>query len=195
MEDKRIVISGRVTHDADDKGVIRHAAVQLCKERDVNVYDTCHTVWTDHEGHYKLHADVEDGGYRVQCAAFNQTDTFDFNVPGAMNKEVDLNLNLGLRVSTHGFNEEGNQLVPVIHGIVGKRLLMRVESSVGHNIESIRWIPPKGAGLTEMGTNEAELMFGRSGTAHVEALVVDRGENGRGGHPEAVVRADLNVSE
>jgi hypothetical protein len=196
-------LSGRVTHSGQ-AGPIRDAEVRLFrveaktarKEKD-KIYapeSAIAKIKTDSAGGFRFDTDLEDGSYLVRSRAFGITTDAETEVVQGIATPVALDIDLGLRASTHVYGE-GDRLVPALRGMVGKRLVLRAESAVDPRIETFRWNQPRGAGVAELSRNEAELMFTRPGPARVELVAVDRDENELGGRAEAVVFAEFGVSE
>ncbi len=201
LENQRTMVTrGRVTHDGG-KNIIRYAEVAVPHRESSDFSRTTHT---DHEGRFEF-SGLNPDHYRVQCKAFGRTskmqDVSPHGEPRSGNPspstyEIDLDLPLSLVLSADTYAEDGNQLVPALHGMVGRRLHVCVEhSGLEHNIEAVRWHYPRSIGVLELSKGEAELMFARSGHAYVDAVIVDTADNGRGSHAEALVHADLNISE
>jgi hypothetical protein len=149
---------------------------------------------SDAGGGFHFDTPLDDGAYIVRARAFGVHGDAEVDVVQGVAREVALDLDLGLHVTTHTYGE-GERLLPVQRGKVGTRLVARVESGVEGRIEALRWNQPRGAGLNELNRTEAELMFTRSGPARVEVIAVDREENELGGRAEAVFFGEFGVSD
>ncbi len=195
-------IKGHVTH-SNQTGLVRDAEVYLFRveaespDRE-SIYRNESAIAktrTGSDGRFMFEQDVEDGRYFVRGTAFGtSTDSPHVHVREGRAEDIHLDLHLGVRPSCHGYGE-GNRLLPVQRGIVGKRLVLRFESGVENRIETVRWLQPPGISITNMGPNEAELMASRSGPTRIEAVAIDKYPNSFGGRAEAVTAIDVAMSE
>ncbi len=193
-------IFGRLTH-SDHSGIVAHAEVQLFRIRDQDgsrEHAPVDRAETDERGRFRFGGKHEDANYRVKVVAFGKTYEFDrtIKVHGGCAPEITLNLDdVGFNIAPHTY-EEAERLRPTSRAVVGRRLVVR--ASWNHDtdvaIKQVRWITPRGAGVIET-DDEAELMFGRSGNATIEAFGIDPNPNHFGSHAEAQASLNIVVSE
>jgi hypothetical protein len=125
---------------------------------------------------------------------------------------VDLVLPLKLEITTFTSPDEGVERKPTDRARVGRRIVVRLEtgtepgaaakrttaakrSDVREHIERFEIVGGWGGTAMPLEDHEAELVFGKSGVACIEALVRDRNRNNLGDYAEAVVRKEIPVSE
>ncbi len=149
---------------------------------------------TGSRGEYHFEGQDERGTFYVQCTAFGAKSELLEVDPGRSN---DLDVDLGFGVMLKAYHDEA--LKEVDRGVVGRPVVALLSAAKPDDIRELHWVTPRRAGVIERGPQdrptEIELLFGRSGPAHIEARAVDRNDNGKGGNAEASVARDFTVSE
>lgn len=199
---RAIRISGCVTH-SEGKGIVRNAEIHLLRlktkkvagEERVAEERQAGKTFTDAEGMF-LFSDVFDPGeYRVRCRAFGVQDETDIKIiKDRAAYEIQCDLGLGAKVTTHAHSADGSAIVPVERVMAGKGFILRAESEVEDQIEDYRWYPHVAARVRGYG-KDGELLFREAGSHQVEMVLVDKSANSAGNRAEAVMLAKVDVSE
>src|SRR5437868_4636776 len=125
-------LNGRVTHSGQ-AGPIRDAEVRLFrvetkagrKDKDKDkIYlpeSAIAKAKTDSAGAFRFDVDLEDGAYLIRSKAFGISADAEVEVTNGVASSVPLDIDLGLRASTHAYGE-GDRLMPALRGMVGRRL-------------------------------------------------------------------------
>lgn len=164
-------IFGRLTYDRS--GPVENAEVRLIRNGDP-AERVIEQHRTNAAGLFDFEADCEQGEYVIRCQAFGKPVQYRFTVePDCPLEEIDLDLELGFRLTLHHYGSHEERLVPAAHGLVGKRLLVRAESMVDAEIESYQWRELREGLITQLG-REAEVVFGQAGGAVIEATIFER---------------------
>jgi hypothetical protein len=187
-------ISGRVSHTGDT-GPVSYADVRLYRldrQEGRTLEVELDRVQTDRDGRFRFGGRHEHRPLLIRCLAFGKTHEKEIQAEGAAETHLDLNLEFRVVPLLYG---EGGQLSAATRAIAGRRMVLRAEWPSETQIENIHWETPRGAAVVELGPNEIELLFARSGRARVEAVGADRNPNSFGGRAEAAASADFAVSE
>jgi hypothetical protein len=189
-------IFGRVTH-SDGAGYVSDAEVELYRLETSGSPEHAppRTTRTDAQGRFQLKLDAP-GTFLLKASAFGLTaERRAVDVETGCAKEVVLPLELTLRLLAHEHASDDTLLLTQ-RAIAGRRLSLRLETS-GKGVaerSTVRWLLPSGVNAVEIPPDQADLVFSRSGKAHVAAALVEREQSG-GGRAEARTGLDLYVTE
>jgi hypothetical protein len=214
---ERKIITGRLTHAGSSHGPVRRAEVRLsvqvaAEEGAEPQFEQVDKTLTDVDGKFRFSRKLDrDATYRVEAEAFKLPPVVQVVSPGGPT-HVDLVLPLKLEITTFTSPDEGVERKPTDRARVGRRIVVRLEtgtepgaaakrttaakrSDVREHIERFEIVGGWGGTAMPLEDHEAELVFGKSGVACIEALVRDRNRNNLGDYAEAVVRKEIPVSE
>jgi hypothetical protein len=167
---EQVHIFGRVTH-TNGAGPVENARVQLLHEGHSGEIQKERT---NAGGVFAFKVECEESNHVVVCEAFGKRDEKQFFITqGKSNQELQLDLHLGFQLAILNHSGHEERLLPALHAIVGRRMLLRAETAVDPEIGQYRWQEHKDAQITPLG-KEAELVFARSGRPRIEAIIIEK---------------------
>jgi hypothetical protein len=185
---RRIQINGSTTHTSG-AGPVSNAEVRLIRIEDEKE-DQVAVTRSNAAGRFSFAQECEDGHYVVRCRAFgrhSEHGPIDLDEPI---HEITLDLDLGFRLTIYSHSSQDERLVPTSYAVVGRRALMRVETSVDSEIAEYEWKEHRDVEITRLG-REAELVFARAGRPVIEATIVEKHDQ----KARASSLAEIAVSE
>jgi hypothetical protein len=152
--------------------------------------------FTNAAGQFELLVECEEGDYFVRCTAFGKPPvSHRITLPRDDSAgEIILNLDLGFRVTMHGYSSHDDRLLPVSHANAGRRVMFVAESGVDSHIASYLWQEPRDTPITSL-DREAEMVFPHPGSYIVAVTIVEKiSESGRK-PARATTQAQVVVAE
>jgi hypothetical protein len=104
--------------------------------------------------------------------AFGRSDERDLIDQDDFAHEIALDLDLGFRLTIYNHSSQDERLVPTSYAVVGRRVLIRLETTVDSEIGAYSWRQHRDAQITPLG-KEAELVFARAGRLVIEATIAE----------------------
>jgi hypothetical protein len=199
-------IVGRVTH-TDGAGPVENAVLQLYRRgQEEKCSDVTHA---GGEFNFRV-SNCDAGDYSLVCRAFGERGHHDFTVSDHpsfskhVSTPVSIDIPIGFELRTHSHDSRHEEvLIPALHAVVGRRMQIRAETRVDDRIAKYEWREHRDAHITPLGREadlgraadlgrEAEVVFDRSGSATIEAIIVDKdGARAKRSISIAIAEADV----
>ena len=175
---KHMHFNGCVRH-TNRSGYIENAEVQLIRTEGDGENHVIHPCRTNAAGLFDFAIDCQEGRHVLRCKAFGKSCEHAFNIDLSNSVDevsLDLDLDLGFRLTIHNHANQEERLVPASYAKVGLTVLVRAETKVDSQIGSYQWKEHRDAQMTPLGRDSAWI-FGRPGNPVIEVTIVEK-ENG-----------------